>query len=327
MPAFNAEKYIALAIASVRDQTLKDWELVVVDDGSIDQTAQIIATYAETDNRISLVRQKNSGNPAHARNNALRQAKGRYICFLDADDLYASDRLSVCLGVFNEYPSVAIVFNDFGRFRSDVQEADRYLAEKGFPQRYVTLSRKLAPGLVIVDSQELSVLTLSKFSPIHTCAVMIDREKIGPESLRFREDIKIGEDVDLWMRIIENRTVAYVDERLSFYRKHGQSITERRVKFYLDTVRFRKEHYFRIRHSLSQEQNTTCRRKIGSNYFTLASELEEQQRYVHAVGCYLVSFAWRQRLAPLIALLKCNPVGRIARGAYRRFKAIMADVP
>lgn len=89
MPCYNSEKYIQESIESVQAQTYKDWELIVIDDGSKDSSAQIVRKIAEADNRIKLLQQKNAGSAA-ARNNGIRNAKGRYIALLDSDDLWHS---------------------------------------------------------------------------------------------------------------------------------------------------------------------------------------------------------------------------------------------
>ena len=83
MPAYNAERWIGESIDSVRAQTLTDWELIVVDDGSTDGTAQVVRGYA--DPRVRLVCEENSGGPARPRNIGIRNARGRYVSLLDAD--------------------------------------------------------------------------------------------------------------------------------------------------------------------------------------------------------------------------------------------------
>lgn len=94
-PAHNAEQFISETIASVTQQTLGDWELIVVDDASDDGTATVVAAAARADSRISLIARDRNGGPARARNDALRRAVGNYVVFLDADDTLDSNYLSV----------------------------------------------------------------------------------------------------------------------------------------------------------------------------------------------------------------------------------------
>ena len=86
-PMYNAEKYVPQTIESVLLQTYGDWEMIIVDDGSKDSSAEIVADYSKKDSRVKLIKQKNGGC-ASARNNALDNAQGQYICFLDSDDLW-----------------------------------------------------------------------------------------------------------------------------------------------------------------------------------------------------------------------------------------------
>src|SRR6476659_7001862 len=92
MPAFNAGKYISDAIQSVIQQTYNNWELIVIDDGSTDTTAAIIKEFIASDDRIKYLYQENGG-PGKARNKGLKEAKGIYVAFLDADDLWLPEKL------------------------------------------------------------------------------------------------------------------------------------------------------------------------------------------------------------------------------------------
>lgn len=93
MPAYNAEKYIDKAIDSVIYQTYRNWELIIVDDGSKDSTAKIIDTYRDRDKRVVIIHQANSGTASAARNTALKYVTGDYIQLLDADDMLSEDCL------------------------------------------------------------------------------------------------------------------------------------------------------------------------------------------------------------------------------------------
>ena len=86
-PCYNGAKYIGETIESVMAQTYSDWEMLIVNDGSSDNSAEVVTGYAQKDNRIRLINQKNGGS-ANARNHGIREAEGRYIALLDADDLW-----------------------------------------------------------------------------------------------------------------------------------------------------------------------------------------------------------------------------------------------
>ena len=90
VPVFNAEKYLQKCVSSVIDQRYKDWELILVDDGSRDRSPSIIDDYAKQDNRVISIHQQNAG-PGIARNNGLQYATGDYVVFLDSDDYIDPD--------------------------------------------------------------------------------------------------------------------------------------------------------------------------------------------------------------------------------------------
>ncbi|MCK5113160.1 MAG: glycosyltransferase [Phycisphaerae bacterium] len=92
MPVYNHAAYLPEAIESVIGQTTEDWEMIIVDDGSTDESPAIARRFAQRDNRITVLSQKNSG-PAKARNTALKQARGKWLAFIDSDDIYLPDAL------------------------------------------------------------------------------------------------------------------------------------------------------------------------------------------------------------------------------------------
>ena len=112
-PMYNAEKYVAQTIESVLAQTYSDWEMIIVNDGSKDNCAEIVKEYTQKDKRIKLINQPNAGSAA-ARNNALRNAAGQYICFLDTDDLWDNNFLEKQLNFLKEKNAV-LVFSSYRR--------------------------------------------------------------------------------------------------------------------------------------------------------------------------------------------------------------------
>ena len=110
MPAYNTEKFIGESIQSVIDQTYANWELLVVDDGSTDKTADIIRAFAAQDNRVKYLFQQN-GRQAKARNTAIEHSQGTLIAFLDADDLWLPEKLERQLQAF-EATNADVVYSN-----------------------------------------------------------------------------------------------------------------------------------------------------------------------------------------------------------------------
>ena len=111
IPAYNVERFIAETIDSVLVQSYSNWELIIIDDGSNDNTATIIQKYCETDSRINYFYQPNSG-VSIARNNGLSKAKGKYIALLDADDVWEKDNLTLKIAFLEENPDTKWVYSD-----------------------------------------------------------------------------------------------------------------------------------------------------------------------------------------------------------------------
>lgn len=101
MPAYNSATFIGGSISSVLDQTHTQWELIVVDDASTDMTAETVREYVHTDSRIKYYRQEYNMGVAEARNRAIRTAEGRYLAFLDSDDLWLPNKLKRQLELCN----------------------------------------------------------------------------------------------------------------------------------------------------------------------------------------------------------------------------------
>lgn len=106
-PCFNAARYIAETLESVLAQSYSDWELIVVDDGSTDESVRIIGDFCALDKRVNMIRQSNRGSSA-ARNSGIRRAKGRYIALLDADDVWDPDFLSSQIAFMKDQNAICV---------------------------------------------------------------------------------------------------------------------------------------------------------------------------------------------------------------------------
>lgn len=112
MPAYNCEKYIAEAIESVIKQTYKNWELIIVNDASTDDTEKIIKSYQEKDKRIKLISLTENQGVANARNTAIQNSEGRYIAFLDADDYWEKEKLQEQI-TFMKNKNITFSYHDY----------------------------------------------------------------------------------------------------------------------------------------------------------------------------------------------------------------------
>ena len=118
MPSYNAAKFIAASIQSVIGQTYRNWELLITDDCSKDDTVKIVEQFLEKDNRIKLFSTGKNSGPACARNKSLENATGKYIAFLDSDDIWASNKLETQLKFMKE-KNIAFSFSCYSTMKED----------------------------------------------------------------------------------------------------------------------------------------------------------------------------------------------------------------
>ena len=190
--AYNAEAFIAETIASVQAQTLGDWELLVADDASTDRTAALVESAAATDPRIRLIRLKHNGGVAHARNAALAAAQGRFIAFLDSDDLWLPQKLERQVS-FMQAQDAAVSYTAFRR----VDETGRRL------------------GRLVMVPAYLTYRQLLRNTAIATLTGMVDTAKTGP--IRMTEARR--DDYILWLSLLKRGFVAHgLQEDLARYR-------------------------------------------------------------------------------------------------------------
>jgi glycosyltransferase involved in cell wall biosynthesis len=209
MPAYNASYYIQQAIDSVTAQTCADWELIIVDDGSTDDTASIIANNVSQDSRIRSFYQEN-GKQGKARNLGIAHAEGEYIAFLDADDLWMPEKLEIQLQEIVEN-NVDLVFSD-SWFFLESNVSDR--------------SRKMNTSNQFFQGEEALKLLLEG-NQVPTLTVLAKKEKILLVD-GFSEKLRIqnAEDYHLWLKLIISGCSFYgSDKTLASYRVHSLAVT------------------------------------------------------------------------------------------------------
>ncbi|MCK5537348.1 MAG: glycosyltransferase family 2 protein [Bacteroidales bacterium] len=196
VPAYNAEQYIAEAIQSVLNQTFQDWELLVIDDGSRDNTAKIVKSFF--DPRIILIQQENGG-VSSARNKGLEGVKGKYITFLDADDILPPKSLEVRVNYLET--------NDYVDLLDGKAEVKDLTMQKSLRIYNPTYQGMLLPRLIRLDAQVY-----------FTCHYMFRKKILG--NTRFEEHMTHLEDILFFIELssIQEVQYAYVKETVFWYR-------------------------------------------------------------------------------------------------------------
>lgn len=204
MPAYNCEKFIAEAIASVRAQTYRHWNLIVVDDCSTDGTARVASEWAARDPRVRVLSSPANGGTAAARNLGLSNCSGRYVAFLDADDAWSADKLEKQLA-FMSRRNAGISFTAYEKFGSR------------------------GAGGVIAVPPSVSWRDMLKGNRIGCSTVILDT-RVLPR-IRFPTGLGRQEDYALWLSLLRDGGLAYgLNEPLVRYRVHGASKSARKLR-------------------------------------------------------------------------------------------------
>ncbi len=211
IPVYNSEKTVGEALDSVLTQTYTDYEVIVVNDGSTDNSEGVIRRYVTAGaGDITCITQRNKGAAA-ARNAGLRLSKGELIAFLDADDLWDTDKLKTAVETLEARPGVMLVFSDMRHSVDGKMVHASYLHERGY--------RHIASGQIYDNLLQENFI----FTP-----TVVMRKSIFAKIGYFDENLKIAEDYDLWLRIAKDFEVMFIDRPLVTRRRIGSNITENR---------------------------------------------------------------------------------------------------
>jgi len=205
MPAFNAERFIDEAIRSILSQTFRDFEFLIIDDGSSDRTPAILAEYARKDPRIRVLRNEQNAGIVVSLNRGLAEARGRYVARQDADDTSFPNRIERQVAFLDEHPGVVAV-------TSEVLEID---AEG----RTLRASRRRGDAVSVA----WRLLFHNYFYP-HSAVTF----RLAPvrELGGYREAFRHCEDYDLWTRLAEVGDLVILPDTLLRYRVHSQSVSQ-----------------------------------------------------------------------------------------------------
>lgn len=219
MPAYNAALYLEDSIKSVLNQTYKHWELLIIDDGSTDETLGIARQYSLKDSRIRVFNQENRGIGA-ARNVGIRASGGAWIAFLDSDDLWVETKLERQLEVGDKYSDVDVIYtNGSIFFNNDLSSL----------HLYETISGRFT-------NKEMYLLELNT-NILPVLSILVKRSLINKVGLQ-DEDYRYGEDWDHWLRMARGGAVFFgLEEKLFYYRRHSNNISANTLEIQMSGVR------------------------------------------------------------------------------------------
>lgn len=208
IPLYNKAPYVAKAIQSVLDQTFMDYELIIMDDGSRDDSFPIALKTIDGRGNCHLFRQENAG-VSMARNNAVAVSQGEYLCFLDADDWWEPTFLEEITQLIEDFPEAGIYGTNY-TIVNETKHKTRVAkigVEDGFEKGYINYCKAYASTM---------------YMPLTSISVAIPR-KVFEEAGGFPQGIKLGEDFLLWIRIALKYKVAFLNKPLAYYNQDVDS--------------------------------------------------------------------------------------------------------
>jgi len=220
IPLYNKSSYILKAVVSVLEQTCKEFELIIVNDGSTDGSLELVKNISDT--RIKIIDQPNSG-VSTARNNGVKVAKYDYIAFLDADDWWDKDFLSEMKELIHTCPEAGLYASNYYVVKNKQNKQTKIGLNEGFLKGYINYFK---------------VYSKTFWVPIN-CSFVIIKKDIFLNSDGFNSNLKFAEDFDLWVRIALNSKVAYLNKYLA-YSNQDVPVNNRALG---DKIWKKKEHF------------------------------------------------------------------------------------
>lgn len=203
-PSYNCSKYVGETIEAIQAQTYQNWEMLITDDFSKDESCAVIEAYAAKDSRVKLLRMEKNGGAGAARNNSIKAAQGRYIAFCDSDDVWLPEKLEKQLALMEE-KKAGLVYDAY-------YECNEDLERKG------TLSVK----------NKLTFSSEKHVNQIGTLTAMYDTEVVGKVYMPL---IRKSQDWALWLKVLKICKVAYAtNEPLADYRIRPNSNSSNKMK-------------------------------------------------------------------------------------------------
>lgn len=207
VPVYNAEKFLEDTIKSVEEQTYTNWELIFVNDCSKDESSKIIDEKIKENNKIKLINLEQNSGAAIARNTGINNAKGQYIAFLDADDLWNKEKLEKQINFMKEN-NCAFSFTGY-----------EFADENG-----------IGNGKIVNVPKTINYRQALKNTTIWTSTVMFDVQKLGKELIQM-PNVKRGQDTATWWKVLKQIDNAYgINEVLSYYRRTNESLSSNKIK-------------------------------------------------------------------------------------------------
>ncbi|MDR1544515.1 MAG: glycosyltransferase [Prevotellaceae bacterium] len=261
IPLYNKAKYVEKALQSVVNQTFKEFEIIVIDDGSTDNSLNVVRNFQIFKfSNLKIIQQQNSGVSV-ARNNGVKIAKYDYIVFLDADDWWAENYLEEMVKLINDFPDAALWASSYFKVKNGKNIPAKIGVAENFERGYFDY---------------FEAYSRSPYMPVNPITATI-KKSVFNEMGGFKPKLKLGEDFDLWARIALKYRTALINKQLAFYNQDVEQQSRGVVfeKIYEPTTHF----IFNLDYLQEQEAKNPVLKQVLDNLrvYTLARYYTQNQ--------------------------------------------------
>jgi glycosyltransferase involved in cell wall biosynthesis len=308
IPTYNAARYLPATLQSVLAQTLQDVEIIVVDDGSTDDTEAVVQGLKSK--KIFYLKQPNSGGPSQPRNVGIRAARGKYISIFDSDDLMLPHKLAESAAFLEDHPHLGFIFTNFVVCNEQGEDfagtfLDTYAGFWNLPKTVVGTTRSTIDGSAAYEN-------LFSENYIGTSGVVIPKDVLMTVG-GFDETLAGPEDRDMWFRITKRYDVGFLDIIGHRYRRHHSGITGRGPKVLApQRIRvFKKQMAEGLPSGLARRAQSSVAQelfRIGYWHQSCGELREARQQYLLS---FRVMKSWRALRGIAVSFLGGRCVGRL----------------
>lgn len=228
-------------IESVLKQHYSKLELIIVNDGSTDNSLTIIQDYALIDDRIKVIDEPNSGKPSIVRNKGIKVATGDIITFLDADDIYSLERLELIVDAFTKHPQCSVVIHDFNRISETGEVMSNGLIKEKWKSHGMSNFFENKNN-TLISKKDIYLAFLESWFFVHTTSIAFKKLDYYKSYILFDESLLYFEDLNKWCELVVNKKIIYLDKVLSSYRDTPGSLMSDSALFNLSEIEFFKKH-------------------------------------------------------------------------------------
>lgn len=308
IPTYNSARFIRAAISSIQAQTSAIDEIIIIDDGSTDETEQVVASLS---GNIIYHKQSNQG-PSVARNTGIELATGDWIAFLDADDQWTPEKIAWQKQTLSQYPELHLIAGDMAEIDNDDKLlTESVLAKHQLLETFQTLAGQPVP-------KALARLVEKNFIPTGT--VLVKRETVIQAGL-FNPAIRFGEDLELWAKIAANHPISCLPQILMLRRQHGNNATQASKRMLIDLTKV-MDSIRRYAQPQLLAQGIEPAHLVAQAYWTLGYWCLNNGERIDAAHAFTNSLKQQFKLNSLAFLLSCylpNPLLSVLRAIKQKF--------